>query len=521
MASRTTDLQSVVARSQGFDGGVNLRDTVAQLAANELRIGENIVLDERGGASKRLGCQSNGTFGVGADRILSTYTFYRGASAPQVIIHTTAGKLYYTNDPTAGTITWTQIATGLSATAPFSYEAFNGKCYMSNGVDDYRAWDGAAQTTFPSAPKGKYLRLWKDTMWMSGITSLQDRVYSSGAGDAETWPVASWVDLSKGDGDTTTALGTDGLVLIVGKKNKAITIYDPTTFANRVVDFEKGIESHFSVVQFEGDVYYITRRGIARFDQSGPARIISNKLDPLFDPNVINLNALSTVTAYTIGNQIGWAIPESGNPLPTMQIEYYPRLGPISQFGTIGIGPWTFHRIPATTFVKFRSGANEFLYGGAAASNKFYQIFAPVGADDGSAFTAIMETGAYDFGQPTRSKYIRRMRILGRGQVTMLIRRNFQTAIYKTFNLDMSSSTDVWSTLDTWGSGTWGPDSSFKEALANTDAYGRYFQIRFTDSGIDTGRKLLEVGSHEYALSGGQWAVYLMTLEGDILGVRD
>jgi hypothetical protein len=108
MASRTTDLQSVVARSQGFDGGVNLRDTVAQLAANELRIGENIVLDERGGASKRLGCQSNGTFGVGADRILSTYTFYRGASAPQVIIHTTAGKLYYTNDPTAGTITWTQ-----------------------------------------------------------------------------------------------------------------------------------------------------------------------------------------------------------------------------------------------------------------------------------------------------------------------------------------------------------------------------------------------------------------------------
>lgn len=514
-----SDLQPVLARSQGFDGGVNLRDTVAQLAANELRIGENIVLDERGGAGKRLGCQSNGTFGAGADRILSMYTFYRGFTAPQVLIHTSAGKLYYTTDPTANPTVWTQIATGLSTTAPFSFETFNGKVYFTNGVDNYASWDGAAYATYPAAPRGKYLRLWKDTMWMAGSTA--DRLYSSAAGDAETWPVATWVDIAKGDGDQCIGLGTDGLVLMFGKRNRIMTVYDPTTLANRVVDFEKGLESHFSIVQTEGYMYFLSRRGIARFDSSGPSFLVSAKLDPLFDPAILNLNALSASFAYTYGNAVGWALPEAGSSIPTLQIEYYPRLGPISQFGNVGIGPWVFHRMPATTFARFRSGAIEYLFGGHGTANKFLQLFAPIGTDDGATFTAIMETGAYDFGAPTRTKYIRRIRILGRGDLILQFRRNFQSAIYKTAPVDLSSASDLWSLADLWGTGTWGPDSMFQEAEINPDAYGRYFQLRFSDSSTDVSRKLLEVGSREYSLTAGEWAIYLITLEGDLLGVRD
>jgi hypothetical protein len=522
MASvRNLDLQPVVARTQGFDGGVNLRDAISQLASNELRKSENGTLDERGGWSKRLGCISKGTFDAGTDRVLSVYTFYRGATAPQVLIHTTAGKVYYTNDPTANPIVWTQVTTGLSTTAPMSWETFNSKVYFSNGVDNYASWDGTTYTTYPSAPKGKYLRLWKDTMWMSGIPSLVDRVYSSTAGDAETWPAPSWVDITKGDGDTVNALGSDGLVLIVGKRNRGMTIYDPVTFANRVVDFEKGIESHFSVIQHEGEIYYLTRRGIAKFDSSGPARIISAKLDRLFDPSVLNLAQLSKAWAYTFGNQVGWALPETGSSVPTLQIEYYPRLGPISQFGTIGIGPWVFHRMPAQAFTRFRSGAVEYLFGAHNASNKFLHLFAPVGTDDGATFTAIMETGPYEFGAPTRTKYVRRIRFLGRGQVTAQLIRNFQTAVYKTRALDMSATTDLWALSDLWGVGTWGPDAVFKEALWNSDAYGRYFQIRLSDSSTGTSRNLIEVGSVEYALTAGEWAVFMIALEGELLGLRD
>jgi hypothetical protein len=523
-SSRASLDQPIQAQSRGFDGGVNIRESISQLAPNELRTSENGVLDERGGWSKRLGCKSNGTFDTGTDRILSMYTFYRGTvAAPQVIIHTTAGKMYYTNDPTAATVTWTAITTGLSTTAPMSYETFNGKCYFGNGVDSYASWSGTAYTTFPTAPKGKYLRLWKDTMWMSGITGLDDRVYSSAAGDAETWPVASWVDIAHGDGDTVNALGTDGLVLIVGKTKRTMTIYDPVTFANRVVDYEKGIESHFSVIQFEGHIYYLTRRGIAEFDQSGPARIISGKIDPLFDPSVLNLSALNRVTSYTFNNQIGWALPELGSDLPSVQIEYYPRLGPISQFGTVGIGPWAFQRMPAGVFTRYRSGVLEFLFGAHSTANKFLQLFAPVGTDDGAVFTAMLETSAYDFGIPTRTKYIRRIRFLGRGVVTAIGLRNYQSANYRTKSLDMAGGggVDLWSTGDVWGTGTWGPQSLYQEAIWNIDAYGRSFQIRLSDSSPNTSRRLVEVGSKEYTLTAGGWAIYMINLEGSLLGVRD
>lgn len=522
--SAPNPLQQVVAKSTGFAGGVNLRDALNLLGADELRKGENIVLDEKGGAQKRNGCTSNGTFGAGTDRIISEYTFYRGESAPQLLIHTSGGKVYYTNDPTANPVVWVQIATGLSATAPMSWETFNGKAYFSNGVDSYAAWDGTTYTTFASAPKGKFLRLWKDTMWVSGITGTPDRVYSSNPGDAETFGVAAWVDIAKGDGDRVMALGTDGLFLGVFKRNRYMIIYDPGLFSNRVVDFEKGCESHFSVMQFESELYFLSRRGICRFDANGPASFVSWKLDPLFDPNVLNFAALDKAWAYTIGNRIGWALPEAGQSLPTMQIEYYPRLvkyESIGGYNSRAVAPWVFHRMPATTFARFRSGAVEYLFGGKSTENKFLQLFSGVGTDDGAAFAAIMETGAYDFGAANRTKYLRNVRVLGRGHPIMELKKNFQSAVYKIYPLDLSSSSDLWSLGDLWGTGTWGPDSVYKEDLVHADAYARYFQIVITDAQTGVGTKLIEVGSREYSITSGEWAVYGILMEADLLGVRD
>src|SRR6266496_2305595 len=130
MSSAAASISSISARLRNFGGGVNMRDSIAQLQDDEARALENMLLDERGSAEKRTGSTSNGTFGVSADRIISQFTFYRAASAPQVIIHTSAGKLYYTNDPAANPVVWIQITTGLSTTAPMSFETFNNKCYM-------------------------------------------------------------------------------------------------------------------------------------------------------------------------------------------------------------------------------------------------------------------------------------------------------------------------------------------------------------------------------------------------------
>jgi hypothetical protein len=517
---RTSDVVPFTEKSQGFAGGVNLRDAWSQLGPNEARVLENVVLDERGGAGKRLGSSARGTYGASADRTISMYTYYRGANPPQVLIHTSAGTLYYTTDPTASSVAWTQIATGLSQVAPMSFETFAGNCYFTNGVDSYAKWDGTTYTAFASAPKGKFIRLWKDTMFMAGVAGLADRVYESAAGDAETWPAASWVDIGKGDGDIATGLGSDGFTLIFFKRNRHMAITDPVTLANRVVDFEKGCESHFSVVQFEGYVYFLSRRGVCRYLGDSPSELVSGVLDPLFDPIILNLTALDKSWAYTYGNRIGWALPEVGSLYPTVQIEYYPRLGQLNPFGQRAIGPWSFNRMPARQLVRYRYLGNDILIGGAILSNKLMWLLYNVGTDDGSTFTAIAETGSFDFGAPTRTKYIRRIRVLLRGNLTMQLRRNFGTAITDTKPVNATIGTDLWSLSDLWGSGSWGPDSLYKEVLVNIDRYGRYFSLRFTDSSTDPGSKLIEVGSFEYRVPAGEWGIYQVVMDGNILGLR-
>src|SRR5262245_3119026 len=246
-------------KTVGVAGGANIRDALNFVAQDQMRPSENVILSERGGGRKRLGCMSHGTFGTAAARVLSTYTYYRAGAGPQVIIHTNEGNLYYTDDPSANPTVWTLMAGGVDGTVPFSYETFGGKVYMCNGVDNYMAWNGATLSFFPSAPKGRYLRLWKETMWIAGVTGMPDRVYTSTEGDPETFPVDGFIDLSKGDGDMIRALATDGQFLIVGKRDSTLAMYDPVTFANRVVDFEKGFESHFAVASYEGGIYFLSR----------------------------------------------------------------------------------------------------------------------------------------------------------------------------------------------------------------------------------------------------------------------
>src|SRR3990167_9410104 len=101
----------------GFDGGANLREAINQLARNEARVILNMILDERGGASKRLGSSKLSEVGAAADRIISSFPFYRGTDPPQLLAETSAGKLYYTTNLT----NWTEITTGLDTTNPMAF----------------------------------------------------------------------------------------------------------------------------------------------------------------------------------------------------------------------------------------------------------------------------------------------------------------------------------------------------------------------------------------------------------------
>src|SRR5215831_4439462 len=82
MAKAPGDLPAFVLKTQGWAAGVNIREGVNFMGPDASRPMENIVLNERGVARKRLGCETHGTFGASADRVLSMYTYYRGPGVP-------------------------------------------------------------------------------------------------------------------------------------------------------------------------------------------------------------------------------------------------------------------------------------------------------------------------------------------------------------------------------------------------------------------------------------------------------
>jgi hypothetical protein len=505
-------------RLDNFVGGANLASAVNQLRTFQARRMENGVLDEQGAFSKRLGCAAHGsipgTGTVASRRIISMYVFNIGLAVPYLLVHTNEGRLYYTGNPQDANPTWILITFGFSTSDPLSFETFNGKCYMSNGINDYASFDGTTYTTYPSAPKGKYIKLWKDTMWMSGIPALHDRVYSSAAGDAETWPVANWVDVGKGDGDLQAGLAQDGNFLVTFKRSRTWSIYDPVTFANRIVDVDKGCESHQSIIQVEGQTYFLSRRGFCRYLGDAPSEIISQSLDPMFDSRVINLNYLYLSYGYATGQRVGWAIPEAGSTIPSVQVEYYPHLANQNQRG-----PWVFQRMPVNSLVRWRSAADEFTFGGQSNGSNFVLVYAPVGTDIGAAFVGMLETSTFDFDLPSNTKYLRRARVLGRGKFNLQIRKDYAPAIVATKLLDLASVPDNWDTTETW-SGQWGSDPLVQEQPVNLDVYGRCFTLLFTDGEVGVGRKLVPLGSQDYVLSEGEWALYSTEIEATVLGVR-
>jgi hypothetical protein len=237
----------------------------------------------------------------------------------------------------------------------------------------------------------------------------------------------------------------------------------------------------------------------------------------LFDPTILNLDALKSCQAYTYENRIGWAFTEIGETTPTLQVEYYPRL--VAQGEQTG--PFAFQRMPAACFTGWRYGTVDRLFASHNRANKVLQAYGAVGLDDGALFSSLAETGAIDFDRPTVHKYMRRMRLLGRGQFQLLMLRNFRIDIYKTFILDMASEGDTWSVADDWGEDSWGPQFLLQEARIHPDAYARFFTLRFTDSDVDTGTKPIPVGSKDYRLTAGEWGIYGYNIDAVVLGVRD
>lgn len=402
---------------------------------------------------------------------LSAHVFYRETFSTQLIVHMSDGTLRYSTDfATAGTATWTTITSGLSTIDRMSFVTAFGYVYMSNGTDDLRRWSGTTLTNYASAPKVRYLALWKDTVWGSGTDANPDRVYKSAPGDGTSWPALDFVDVEKGAGYGVSALLATDTALVVFKFYKIHTIYDPIEFSNRILDDAKGCIGWRTVVNHQGQVYYLSHLGICRFYTDGPGEVVSQKIAPLFhqymdsdESDILRWTATSyEFVGWSFQNYVAFLLPSSNNIVQTVM--YYPSLpnkpwifgANTTQGARVGIPFLGRDKVPRLYAVD--TGSSAHLY-------RRYDVAAT------SAINAYWYTPWFDFGDNFSEKLIYEIEILSRGIINLAYQRDWVT----------DTTTDP--SLAT-------PESN-QLALQhfNVEFYGKAFRLKFYSTSDTTDRQ--------------------------------
>lgn len=450
--------------------GVNLATAIDKLQPAEAAQLWNFEFDEYGVIGVPRGDKDLGT-PVGSTTVLSAVVFQKEGATTQIIAHFSDGSLRYSTDilTTTTTTTWNTIATGLSTSAPFSFAVWTSVVWMTNGTDNFRKWDGSTQTTYASAPKGKYLAVWKDSLWMAGESAEPHRVRQSSPGDGTTWPALNYVDIEKGVGFGITALYSSEGALVIFKPHRTHTIFDPVEYSNRVIDPSKGCVSHGSIVTHNGAMYFVSYMGVCRYLGDGPSTVVSDKLQPLFDDLFVHGSSLATqvrttsrdaeICGVSFENFVAWFIPNS----PFAQvIKYFPQLPET---------PWTFGSptLDSTSgrvvlfSVQEKLKYQQLYYFAGSSASKAYRAYGETSLSVTN--NAEWRTGWLVMESPHAEKYLYEIYLLARGIITVEVAKDYDPST-------LTALTD--------GSGATSDTSDLRETCFSTDIYARAFMLKFT-----------------------------------------
>jgi hypothetical protein len=266
------------------------------------------------------------------------------------------------------------------------------------------------------------------------------------------------------------------------------------------------------MINHESQVWWFSEDGIVRWLQNQGVEVVSHRLDPLFSSTILNYDKLDLTYGYIHGHRPGWTVAEAGQAYPTLQLEFYHDLPE---------QPFALQRMPMRSFVTWESGASKLLLAGKNSGNKLLEAYNGL-SDDGAAFTSFIQTGWHDFGWPNHQKYLRWMRILGRGDFTVDFKVDYQDQINKQRNISIPNTTDLWDTDDLfdtdqlWGEGS---NSPIWEPI-HPDVYGYQFSFRFTGNVAGQSARSIDVAGNEFLETIGQWGVNEIVLHALKMGDR-
>jgi hypothetical protein len=398
------------------------------------------------------------------------------------------------------------------------------------------------------APRGNYLAVWRNRLWVCGSDSFPNRVWWSGAGDATVWTTTNFVDLLGPEADEITGAtaapniatsfdGADG-ILIYKRKSLHRIVDDSDNVAgvfsggsNVLVDASTGTLSNTSIVHQNGRIYCVAQNGIYSTDGHTSQTLESGRLGRFF-PTSLPTSRLEQSVAAGFQGTILVAVPGVTASGGTLTLELSTSLAAADRSHPIMALDLPIAYVSVLPQV---SGSDALIFCDSAQSptddRLFVRRYPSGGADTQQAsnatpINAYARSGATIFSTP-RPKRMRRLQVTGRGSLLIGVEADLESGPGESQVVNLGTGNAVssggasaatWGDGGTWGDGrVWGDDGSggivtalpIHTGSAWYTRRGRRFGFYISNISTDSGAVPGSLGAPSFATGGA--AVYDLT----------
>ena len=477
-----------------MDGGLNSVSDDISLQPNQLRQTVNMRLTDYGAASKRGGTQRTSTAVLAAASVLNGYTFQQDSGTNQILAVCNT-DLFTT---TYGAFPWTytnQGGTFSSTVAPDFAQFRDGTgadvVYIADG-GLLNKWSG---TTLTSDIAGTVavdtIQVHNQRLWGCGNSSFPDSIFYSKLNDGDQLG-----DATDGGGQIVVRTFGDEKIVGLASVNTSLLIFhrrgisrltgygqDDIVAAPAGLTADVGTIAAKSIVANNNIAYFISERGLYRCNEAEVAAVgTPTKPDPILPI----IRQLSSADFDKIRAVINRATKELWITIPGYGCyQYHTVLDAWS-------GPWNGAYVSPDTTALFEtinaSGLPVVLRGDASGwvslcdapgVNKDNVAAAGTGGD---VYTMVAQFHRQYMGDPALAKAFRW------GYLTAQL--NGSTSCSVSWLTDEaagsyqlpSSASGVWSTVLSWGTGTWSGAKS-KNYRVPMGGTGYYLDVTITDAG--------------------------------------
>jgi hypothetical protein len=291
------------------------------------------------------------------------------------------GANLYTSD---GGGVWTGPIKTFSTNDRVAACNFLKKAVIVHPVDGVFTYNGSTfSARIANSPVGNCITSWQNCIWTAGDPVNKTRLTRSEFGVGDTGDPA-WVaspvtnDFRDRDERKITALAFSQGLDTVGRpgllvfKENSIYRVNASSGSYTILSTDAGASGPMCVASLYGTTGFINRRGIYTTDGLSQVNLVSEKVEPLFNPDQLKYSTSEDWCANTFRDRFVFGVNRTVANSNDMMLEYHPTVG------------WIVPHSLATSCMTAWLKNDRVLYTGSPTTNYVYTTFRGW-SDDGAA----------------------------------------------------------------------------------------------------------------------------------------